>query len=136
MLSAEELAETRRRCDAAAPGPWRAVEADPAWGGIGYDVLGLDKGTCDCPDADDPAMLEDEADAVFIAHAREDVPRLLAEVKRLRNVLSDIADIAVDYDGMSTIQGLCSVIDELAWMARSAVNGDPVYVSEGAKADV
>ena len=66
----------------------------------------------------------------------DDLRRLFAEVERLRNILSDIAAIAADYDGMTTVQGLCSVIDDLAWMARSVVNGDPVYVSEGAKVDV
>ena len=62
----------------------------------------------------------------------DDLRQLCAEVERLRNVLSDIAAVAVGYDGMTTVQGLCSVIDDLAWMARSAVNGDPVYASEGA----
>ena len=136
MLSAEDLAQIRRRCDAAAPGPWKAEKGDPQWGSIGYEVLGVEKGDCNCPDSDIPAMLADEEDAIFIAHAREDVPRLLAEVERLRNIMSDIAAIAADHDGMTTVQGLCSVIDDLAWLARSAVNGDPVYVSEGAKADV
>lgn len=34
-----------------------------------------------------------EADAEFIAHAREDIPKLLAEVERLRKELADIEEM-------------------------------------------
>jgi hypothetical protein len=37
-----------------------------------------------------------KADAEFIAHARQDVPALLAEVKRLRSEISKIADAAME----------------------------------------
>lgn len=62
----------------------------------------------------------------------DDLRRLLAEVERLRNILSDIAAIAVDYDGAVTVPGLQGVIDEIGWMARGGWTGEPVYWSEGA----
>jgi hypothetical protein len=38
------------------------------------------------------AMIDRKADADFIAHARTDIPRLLAEVRRLRAVLERIEE--------------------------------------------
>lgn len=38
-----------------------------------------------------------DADAAFIAHARTDVPYLLAEVKRLREALEDARDMVADW---------------------------------------
>ncbi|MDA8311047.1 MAG: hypothetical protein M0Z46_10635 [Actinomycetota bacterium] len=80
-----DLAAIRARCDAATPGPW-------AQGMAGYKLL---------PEVDYHAAfgfiivsddLSDDgqrgvADAAFIAHAREDVPALLAENERLREAL-------------------------------------------------
>lgn len=38
-------------------------------------------------------LFTSDADAIFIAHAREDVPALVAEVRRLREALSEISEI-------------------------------------------
>lgn len=62
----------------------------------------------------------------------DDLRRLLVETERLRNILSDIADVAVDYDGAVTVEGLRETIDGIAWMARGGVVGEAVYWSEGA----
>lgn len=59
-LTDVDLAAIRERCDAAAPGPWELVAAD--W-----------------------TITPHRADYVFIAAARTDVPRLLAEVERLQS---------------------------------------------------
>ncbi|MFD7640588.1 hypothetical protein ACFV4P_08035 [Kitasatospora sp. NPDC059795] len=92
-LSDEELAAVERRSSAASPGPWIArlesrqsigggsfvqLDSDPAQDDElylrrfvgGHEVLGVDPRT--------------DADIEFIAGARQDVPRLLAEVRRLR----------------------------------------------------
>ena len=52
-------------------------------------------------------------DATFVAHARTDVPDLLAEVERLQNVLQVIADTP-DVSA-----------DESAWLARRALTQTP-----------
>jgi hypothetical protein len=73
-LSDERLAEIESRCAAATPGPWAQSDwwlpwlqwlwsqARKAWG------------------------VKADHDFTFIAHARSDVPELLAEVRRLRAV--------------------------------------------------
>lgn len=72
------------RCLAATPGPWKSsVEGRDhfagdtvilRWAGEGYDDLYLHGGTI--------------ADYDFVAAARQDVPRLIEEVRRLRALLS------------------------------------------------
>lgn len=86
-MTPEELDAIESRANAAAPGPWRAprrkhleqvvffASDDPE------DVIVLA--------GNSPGMklgLSPE-DAAFIAHAREDVPALVAEVRRLRTIL-------------------------------------------------
>jgi len=90
MSDMERLAAIRARCEAATPGPW------------GYDGQ-HDEITADSPDAEDYWLIVSQcrtapdtaprdafghqysADFAFIAHAREDVPYLLAEIERLRS---------------------------------------------------
>ena len=94
----DELREAaiRARLAAASPGPWKWEEpsednwpqsdqslmssvldeegfADSVLSGWGYDASGID------------GSVEDRA---FIAHAREDIPYLLAEVQRLRDEIA------------------------------------------------
>lgn len=79
-MSELDLAAIRERAESATPGPWVAIpNVRPAVvsdDGDGYWT--------DVADA-----FEEEADAEFVAHAREDVPALLAEVDRLRDAAED-----------------------------------------------
>lgn len=78
--SDEELAAIRARCEAATPGPWKSyVEGRDHTSGSSFimttgEDIELSGATI--------------ADQDFIAHAREDVPRLLEEVQRLRSQLA------------------------------------------------
>ncbi|WP_439681088.1 hypothetical protein [Embleya sp. MST-111070] len=98
MLSDDELAAIERRAAAAAPGPWLAwLETRGGIGGESFIQLR--------PDADEDDEIyvrryiagrevnspstELDADIDFIAAARQDVPLLIAEVKRLREELSE-----------------------------------------------
>ena len=102
----KRIAEIKKRVTEAAPGPWRIYEEFDAYdsgseppfciarGMQGADGKGLNKG--------EDIECFDRVDAEFMAHAREDVPFLLAqlaaerekrekaeaEVKRLRVLLS------------------------------------------------
>ena len=78
-LTDEQLDAIAARANAAQPGPWlrytqsdhaslRSSNGEMVAGTFGWEWGGI----------------EHEADADFIAHAREDVPALLAEVRRLR----------------------------------------------------
>ena len=84
MLSDEELARIERRIRAAAPEPWfsyvvgRDMEAGSNCIELGsYQTIEVVGGSI--------------ADQDFIAHAREDLPRLLEEVRVLRAALARVA---------------------------------------------
>jgi hypothetical protein len=86
IMTNEELQAIRERCEKATPGPWRTVGKKP-----GYEVEMIVAG--DYADEGEPdlvvevwASADNKADAEFIAHAREDVPKLLDEVKELREI--------------------------------------------------
>jgi hypothetical protein len=72
-----ELDEIEARCDAASPGPWKY----PYRGFPG--VVGSKRG-CLWTSGRHEGRVNHEADAEFIAHARQDVPDLIAEIRRLR----------------------------------------------------
>ena len=78
----DRLDEIRARAEAATPGPWR--ELDAAYGMIVHDTG---------PDSAQIVVLADHRfggpDSTFIAHAREDIPYLLAEVERLRMAMAE-----------------------------------------------
>jgi hypothetical protein len=80
-LTEEELATIRRRSIGATPGPWTRFgrsssnpDGDDEF--LGHEIEG--------PPEASRGQFARVADAEFIAHARSDVPRLLAEVDRLR----------------------------------------------------
>jgi hypothetical protein len=84
-MTLAELDAIRARCDAISPAPWQTVRNNF----IKADWIPEDSRIVWCPGADvayvAPVGPDDgNADAAFIAHARQDVPRLLAEVERLR----------------------------------------------------
>jgi hypothetical protein len=64
----KQLTEIEARVSAATPGPWTTYDDDS------------------------------EADAEFIAHAREDIPALLAEVKQLREQVRVVRLVGEDYN--------------------------------------
>lgn len=87
-LSDARLAEIEARANAATPGPWSPAPysgADPhdrIVVGSNNDWL-LNVGAL-VHEAISPKNPQEYADAEFIAHARTDVPALVAEVRRLR----------------------------------------------------
>lgn len=85
----EELDEISARCDAASPSPWRSlVEGRDHTSGSSFIMRG--EGTSRHKDIELTwATVEDQD---FIAHARQDVPRLVAEVARLRRMLKERSD--------------------------------------------
>ena len=80
-LTPEELRSILARASAATPGPWQSfVEGRDHSAGSSFIRTG----------ADDIEMSgASVADQDFIANARQDVPRLVAEVARLRGIKVD-----------------------------------------------
>jgi hypothetical protein len=84
-LSEQQLAEIAARAEAATPGPW-CTDAWEIYQGAEYVAGAKWIGeTCRANDAEGAC-----ADSEFIAHARTDVPALLAEVGRLGAQVADL----------------------------------------------
>lgn len=79
-LSEEYLAEVQARCEAAPPAPWRVDNENTDLQRWVTDATGLMEINFGYRGN------SNQAEARFTAHAREDVPALLAEVRRLREV--------------------------------------------------
>jgi len=72
----EELDLIEARLNAAAPGPWRSfVEGRDHDSGSSF---------IQTPVSDIELSGSTDADQDFVAHARQDLPRLLSEIRRLR----------------------------------------------------
>ncbi|MGY1579204.1 hypothetical protein [Streptomyces sp. MN13] len=91
-LTDARLAEITARVEAATPGPWRTDGWEIYQGGEGEapDLMKWIGETCRVDDYDGSRN-----DADFIAHAREDVPALLAEVQRLKAELAGARERAL-----------------------------------------
>lgn len=79
-MTPEELQEIRERCEAATEGPWTRLDARQCC--TGFCIEPVLHGS----DPDDSLSV---ADATFIAHARTDIPALLARVRELEAALTD-----------------------------------------------
>jgi hypothetical protein len=80
-LTDEELAALKARCEAATPGPWKPyIEGRDHVSGSSFIMTG--EGVTRGEDIELTGAAE--ADYDFIAHARQDIPRLLEEVERFR----------------------------------------------------
>jgi hypothetical protein len=83
-LTDGDLDRIERRCNAATKGPWESfVEGRDHLGGNDFiRTGGMDS---ESPDIELLGATVDDQD--FIAHARQDVPRLLEEVRGLKRIL-------------------------------------------------
>lgn len=81
-LDASDLAAIQARADAATLGPWQWAWDDDASPPLGQTYGVTDLGNH--PVAVTSTSRDGHADADFIAHARTDIPALLAEVAELR----------------------------------------------------
>jgi len=89
-LSELDLARIERRVKGATPGPWKLVD-------IGVPrYLAANSRICEVGcvfiDTEDPQprLIDDESNAEFLVHAREDIEKLLEENKKLRSILSSL----------------------------------------------
>lgn len=86
LLSDDETRRIRQRCDAATAGPWKSyVEGRDHTSGSSFIMTAS---------ADIELSGATEADQDFIAHARQDVPRLLEEVALLRRRVAELEERA------------------------------------------
>ena len=146
----KELDEIGARADRALPGPWRlfdqyepdnlARENVVLWNDP-HLAEGVDGWVCQVPG--------DPADAEFIAHAREDVPRLIAylraknaEVERLRP-LAEMGQAVVDhaqpadefFSAAERFNQVVTVAEDLAIALHHCSVYLPLFIEDGRRLD-
>jgi hypothetical protein len=85
-MSDDELREIRARLEAATPGPWRPmIEGRDNQSGSSFIMVGDGETREEDINVTRDTHMVSDADLEFIAHARQDVSRLLDEVKRLKD---------------------------------------------------
>ena len=97
-MSGGEFAAIEARANAATQGPWAVERWEDFAGKPSYYVDGALRwrehlNTLSCEG--------DKDTAEFIAHAREDVPALLAAVRERDNTIARIREVLDDYDGLN-----------------------------------
>ena len=103
-MSELNLEEIEARANSASEGPWKTVTAR-----YGYDMKDSWAVEPDGPSVHNVAHITlGELDAKFIAHAREDVPALIAEVRRLRTQIERVQKMS---DDMSEGKARCLLVD-------------------------
>ncbi|MFE0039379.1 hypothetical protein [Streptomyces sp. NPDC059015] len=84
---ADRLAEIAARAEAASTGPWMSDGAEIYSAPNGY--IDTEQWVAETLNLDNEKA--SKANAAFIAHARADVPWLLAEIRRLQNEVAELA---------------------------------------------
>lgn len=106
-MTPERLAEIEARVDAATPGPWRTKtnrDFGP-WHNDDWDVTAVSDG-CRVSGLGSRNWKDACQNAAFIAHARTDIPDLIAEVKRLREIIGELERLTdLYYDAISPVTG-------------------------------
>ncbi len=123
MMTEEQLAAIQARCDAATPPPWYVHEADGEDAETGEPWAQLDGIEDRHGDrlADEHLDWESDEDFVFVTHARTDVPDLLAEIRRLREVVRLTEDALAELTEKVEWHGVCP------WNCRRAGFGPAHY---------
>lgn len=88
-MTQEQLDSIQRRVGSATEGPWSHWSGWHQWDN--FVKSDSNEGLYTVAD-----VISEAGDAAFIAHAREDIPALLAEVERLRGVLTKAREVTED----------------------------------------
>jgi hypothetical protein len=92
-MTDEELQTIENRCRSASPGPWKSfIEGRDHESGDSFIMTGIAEGDTiwDNKRGKDIYLIgTTHADQDFIAHARQDIPSLLAEISRLKKELQE-----------------------------------------------
>jgi len=85
-MTEKELQRIKERCEKATPGPWKILNIP--YNGYDDPEIVTKDGTYICQTTYDMQSQSEkynvDEDTEFIAHAREDIPKLIAEIKRLQ----------------------------------------------------
>jgi len=103
-MNAEQLNAIKERAAKATPGPWRQA------------------GLYSVKNSEDMSIPLRPEDAEFIAHARKDVPALVAEVERLQAELADIIAVATEEASSLSYE---NGYEDIVTIARKALEINP-----------
>jgi hypothetical protein len=88
MITAEELNEIKTRWEFSTPGPWKAIiEGRDQTSGSHFILTGEDNFRGE--DLEIYAGKIEDYD--FIANAKQDIPKLIDEIQRLKNIIADMS---------------------------------------------
>lgn len=114
-MTDDELSQIEARANAATPGPWREIRRDDPSCAAEYVIAGADDISVACTSCNGEYCTGmTDADCAFIAAARTDVPALVAEVRRLRDIVERVR--AAD---------LAQIENDIKHEARAAEHGKP-----------
>jgi hypothetical protein len=131
-MNEKRLNEIKARAEAATPGEWQYIACESADWLLGNmrPIETLEELSTQV-DLLNPYSDHEfsEEDLAFIAHARQDVPDLVAEVERLRAALEEIRDLArtgsiPDAMGCTEDQWNWHKVNRIAGMASDALKGN------------
>ncbi|KQU49266.1 hypothetical protein ASG84_26305 [Rhodococcus sp. Leaf278] len=101
-MNGEELAAIEARANAASAGPWQTFTSGVANGDHWY-VWDNSTGSIAQISSNDGTNEESrQPDAEFIAHARDDIPTLLAAVRERDNAVARVRKCINDYESLGT----------------------------------
>lgn len=108
-MTPERLEAIRQRVEKATQGPWNFEGNKWQDGYVIYSPIkrGFHNNGGEVAEVDDSY---EPSDAEFIAHAREDVPALLAEVERLRSAIDNAADLLSGGESRLANRYLCGAL--------------------------
>lgn len=128
-MTNDQLEAIRKRAEAATPGPWEV------WTGCSWRRIGSSRTAREVilptnhPSDNHPDLSMREEDGEFVAHAREDIPALLAEVERLRGEIETL--------GFKFIAAISSAWpDGGNWSGVKIINGDECCTGEDFASEV
>jgi uncharacterized linocin/CFP29 family protein len=125
-LTAAALEAMEQRAEAATPGPWEANK----YNAVHEDFWNVDRSR-------GVPINWGEADCTFIAHAREDVPALVAECRRLYDDFHAAAHLAdgnqMEIDDLRADNKRLQAIEAAA---RALVDAEDGYIAAGNSDDV
>ncbi len=108
-ITKERLAEIKARCEAATEGPWEQEDCreNHIATATGMDIAHAPK----------------QINAQFIAHARTDVPALLTEVERLRELMARWVDPSLVLELLKAEKNaLKKEVERLRWLLLTAIS--------------
>lgn len=111
-MTDEEAQAIKARADATTPGPW-VISGDLTVYSAAEAVTTMEWASDDTDDTDLPpyTLEQHTADAAFIAHAREDIPALLAEVAAWRKLAAQAYTDILEYGEVGACHcGVCDLI--------------------------